>query len=82
MKKREKVRQKERGHRGVRRVEGEIYLPAACADKIIRQKMPGVDDGKPGEGNVQEKEKGRGLRDQVRTSGGKTKKRTNAGEIG
>lgn len=27
------------------RVEGEIYLPAARADKIIRQKTPGVDDG-------------------------------------
>lgn len=38
------------------RVEGEIYLPAACADKIIRQKTPGVDDGKPGEGRVEEKE--------------------------
>lgn len=54
----ERARQKERGHRGVHHVEGEIYLPAACADKIIRQKTPGVDDGKPGEGNVEEKEKG------------------------
>lgn len=27
------------------RVEGEVYLRAARADKIIRQKTPGVDDG-------------------------------------
>lgn len=33
------------------RVEGEIYLPAARADKIIRQKMPGVDDDEAKEGS-------------------------------
>lgn len=39
-----------------RRVEGEIYLPAACADKIIRQKTPGVDDG---EGRIKKKKRKR-----------------------
>lgn len=37
------------------RVEGEIYLPAARADKIIRQKMPGVDDGEAEEGSRRKK---------------------------
>jgi len=70
-------------HGGVRRVEGEIYLPAACADKIIRQKMPGVDDGKPSEGNVQEKGNGgrRTARSGTDESGG-ARGRTNTGEIG
>lgn len=51
------------------RVEGEIYLPAARADKIIRQKMPGVDDGEAKDGRM-EKEKKRGREpaiSQVRT---------------
>lgn len=47
------------------RVEGEIYLPAACADKIVRQKTLGVDDGKPGVGKTwkeksRDRSKGRG----------------------
>lgn len=76
--KRKKKRESEterKGYGGICRVEGEIYLPAACADKIIRQKTPGVDDGKSDAGNaeekrVQEKSKGeRGvLQDQVKKS--------------
>lgn len=39
------------------RVEGEIYLPAARADKIIRQKTPGMDEGE-GEDCDQVEERG------------------------
>lgn len=82
------------GEREECRVEGEIYLLAARADKIIRQKTPGVDDGEArgGEERMEERkeeagragrEGGRGS-DQARTRGGSRseERKRNAGEIG
>lgn len=73
------------GDRGVakreeRRVEGEIYLPAARADKIIRQKTPGVDDGEARRGGWKRGSRTE-PRDQVRTrGGGKSEEETNTGD--